>query len=86
VTKKGGLIFRLGFGKIIIMTKPKVILELEFDDSKLPENWEKYLEEFFQNLDNTMIAFGGESRKVVKIKKIKIEYNKNKEKKSRFFF
>jgi len=68
------------------MTKPKVILELEFDDSKLPENWGKYLEEFFQNLDNTMIAFGGKSRKVVKIKKIKIEYNKNKEKKSRFFF
>jgi len=27
--------------------KPKVILDLELDETKLPKGWEKYLEEFF---------------------------------------
>jgi hypothetical protein len=54
------------------MIKPKVILELEIDETKLPKDWEKYLEEFFLNLDNQIITFGQETKKLIKIKKIEI--------------
>jgi len=52
------------------MLKPKVILDLELDETKLPKDWEKYLEEFFLNLDNQIVSFGQEVRKLIKIKKI----------------
>jgi len=54
------------------MIKPKVILELEIDETKLPKDWEKYIEEFFLNLDNQIITFGQETKKLIKIKKIEI--------------
>ena len=52
--------------------KPKVILDLDLDKTKLPKGWGKYLEEFFLNLDNRIVSFGQETKKLIKIKKIEI--------------
>jgi hypothetical protein len=54
------------------MAKRKVILEIEVDESKISSGWEKYLEEFFKNLDNSTICIGTEARKTIKIDKIEV--------------
>lgn len=53
--------------------KPKVILEIELDESKLPSDWQKYLEDFFRLMDGVLVPFGQETRKIIKIKKIEVK-------------
>lgn len=53
--------------------RPKVTLEIEIDESKLPPDWQKYLKDFFQLIDGSVVFFGQESRKIIKIKKIEIK-------------
>ncbi|BCX15087.1 MAG: hypothetical protein KatS3mg088_770 [Patescibacteria group bacterium] len=55
------------------MAKRKVVLEIEVDETKISPGWEKYLEEFFKNLDNSIMPIGNEARKEIKIKKIEIK-------------
>lgn len=53
--------------------KSKIIIEVEFEENKLPQDWQKYLKEFYQSQDEAMIPFGQESRKKIKINKIEIK-------------
>jgi hypothetical protein len=55
------------------MLKPKVILNLELDETKLPKGWEKDIENFFLGLNDSLICFGTEVRKIIKIKKVEVK-------------
>lgn len=60
------------------MAKRKVILEVEVDETKISPGkispgWEKYLEEFFKNLDNSSLTIDTEARKIIKINKIEVK-------------
>jgi len=55
------------------MLKPKVILDLELDETKLPKGWEKDIENFFLGLSDSLICFGTEVRKIIKIKKVAVK-------------